>query len=202
MSEAMALERMTQILAELEGYLTATRVPFLSWYDSYGYERSGLQHGDLDLVGLGPEGQLLVAECKGFGSPEEYPSWFTVDKLWFLQDLVWNASSNIQSVNHVWWRFEFEQRKNKPNEVWIVFSGSFFPRSDPRQVKVSDANYKPFMKEMSKAAQPIWDLWEDERQTEYEITLLTKAEDFLGKKYEVMFDCFLFNDSYLNYLSM
>ncbi|MBI1878827.1 MAG: hypothetical protein HYR94_11515 [Chloroflexi bacterium] len=186
MSEAMALERMTQILAELEGYLTATRIPYLSLYDSSGSERAGLQHGDLDLVGLGPNGQLLVAECKGYGSPEDYPSWLTVDKLWFLQDLVWSASNNIQRVNHVRWGPEFEARNSKPDEVWIVFSGSFFPHSDPKRLKVNDPEYKPFIKEMSKVAQPIWDSREeDEKQTICEIDLLARAEEFLGKKYDV-----------------
>jgi hypothetical protein len=36
MSEAMALERMTQMLAELEGYLTAMRVPYLRRYAESG----------------------------------------------------------------------------------------------------------------------------------------------------------------------
>jgi len=41
MSEAMALERMTQMLAEIEGYLTATRVPYLAKYDRSGNKKKG-----------------------------------------------------------------------------------------------------------------------------------------------------------------
>lgn len=185
MSEAMALERMTQILATLEGYLTDTRVPYLAKFDRSGKEKIGTQHGDLDLVGTGPTQQLLVAECKGYGSPEDYPSWFNVNYLWHLQDLVWNASSNIQSVAHIRWRHEFEARNNKPDEVWVVFSGSFFPHSNPNRLKVNAAYYKPFINEMSKAAQPIWNSWKDKMQAEYEVYLLKAAEKFLEETYDV-----------------
>lgn len=80
MSEAMALERMIQMLATFEGYLTDTRVPYLAKYEKRsGFEKTGTQHGDLDLVGVGLDRRLLVAECKGYGSPESYQSWFSVN---------------------------------------------------------------------------------------------------------------------------
>jgi hypothetical protein len=86
MSEAMALERMTQMLAELEGYLTATRVPYLAKQTKSGQDKTGMQHGDLDLVGIGPgpERRLLVAECKGYGSPEDYQNWLAPGAFQFL----------------------------------------------------------------------------------------------------------------------
>jgi hypothetical protein len=194
MSEAMALERMTQMFAELEGYLTTARVPYLAKYERESEnKKKGKQLGDLDLVGIGPapEQRLLVAECKGFGGPEDYQNWFTVYCLCELEDMVWKISSNVESVSHVRWGPEFEARKEqstgicKPDEVWIVFPGSFFPRSDPKRFEVDDADYKPFIEEMSKAAQPMWDSWEDGRQPEYEKELLAKAEIFLGESYDV-----------------
>jgi hypothetical protein len=184
MSEAMALERMTQMLAELEGYLTATRLPYLPRYTKSGKEKTGAQHGDLDLVGIGPEPErrLLVAECKGYGSPEDYPSWLTSDYLWHLHDLVYNASSNIQSVAHVRWESEFEAGGHRPDEAWIVFPGSFFPRSNPARWRLPKGELcRQIVEDMIEAARPVWRSRGDGKQRQHEVTLLAKAEELLGE---------------------
>jgi hypothetical protein len=193
MSESMALERMAQIFAELEGYLTVTRVPYLNRYKRSGETRKSNQQGDLDLVGLGPAPNypLLLVECKGYGGPESYENWFTVNNLCFLQDLIWDLSCNIVSVSHPRWEAEFEAKRDqegvcKPDEVWIVFPGSFFPQSDPRRLELDeDPDYKDFLKSMSKMARPFWDSWEEEKRAEYEKILLAGAEKLLGDWYEV-----------------
>jgi hypothetical protein len=188
MSEAMALERMTQMLAELEGYLTATRIPYLSRYTKSGKERTGTQQGDLDMVGIGPapERHLLVAECKGYGGPEEYQNWMTVDLLCHLRYLTYNAASNIKSVTHVRWGPEFEARGNRPDEVWIVFPGSFFPRSNPKGWGLPSKEYnKVFVEAIIQVAQSSWDFRQERIRKEQEAELLTEAETFLGDRYDV-----------------
>jgi hypothetical protein len=184
MSEAMALERMTQMLAELEGYLTATRVPYLAKYTNSGEEKTGAQHGDLDLVGIGPEPEcrLLVAECKGYGSPEDYPNWLAPDYLWHLQDLIHKASSNIQSIAHVRWEAEFKARDHRPDEVWIVFPGFFVPRSNPARWRVFKSEpHGRLVKQMMEAAQPVWKSKGKRQQSQAETTLLARAEEVLAE---------------------
>jgi hypothetical protein len=188
MSEAMALERMTQILAELRGYLTATRVPYLAHYEKSGAEKTGTQQGDLDLVGMGPppDRRLLVAECKGFGGPESYENWLTASYLPYLQYLVWNVSKNIQAVSHVRWGPEFQAKNNRPDEVWIIFSGFFVPASNPARWSLPDKpNNKPFVEKMREFAQSAWNSRDDEKKDEQEGYLLSTAEEFLGKRYDI-----------------
>jgi hypothetical protein len=184
MSEAMALERMTQMLAELEGYLTATRVPYLAKHTKSGEEKTGAQHGDLDLVGIGlePERRLLVAECKGYGSPEDYPNWLAPDYLWHLQDLIHKASGNIQAVAHVRWEPEFKARGHRPDEVWIVFPGSFVPRSNPARWRVFKSEpHGRLVKQMMEAAQPVWKSRGEGQQSHAETTLLARAEEVMAE---------------------
>lgn len=188
MSEVMALERMTQMLAEFEGYLTGTRIPYLSRYDKSGKERTGDQRGDLDVVGIGPEPErrLLVAECKGYGSPEDYQNWTTTDLLCHLRYLVWSAAHNIASVTHVRWGPEFEARDNIPDEVWIVFPGSFFPRSNPSRWSIPGKQHnRYFVEAMIQVAQPCWDGQAAMNRSEQETLLLAEAERILGDKYKV-----------------
>lgn len=59
----MAIERIAEELAKLEGYLTVTRVPY----------STGESNSDLDVVGFRPyENRVLLIECKAWGKPEEY----------------------------------------------------------------------------------------------------------------------------------
>jgi hypothetical protein len=102
--------------------------------------------------------------------------------LWHLQDLVYNASNNIQRVAHVRWGPEFEARGRRPDEVWVVFPGSFFPRSDPGRWRVPRREgYRQFVEEMLQAAQPFWSSKGDGKPHQYETALLVTAEEVLGE---------------------
>jgi len=102
MSEAMALEQMACALAEMEGYLTASRVPVLGKRDRWGADKDGSQLGDLDVVGVGPgeQGRLLVVECKGYGGPDDYDNWLKPLRLDEIAYLVDGAVTNLAYVAH------------------------------------------------------------------------------------------------------
>jgi len=195
MSEAMALERMAQILAELEeeNYHTSTRVPYLAKKTSSGKKKSGKQAGDLDVVGIGVakadiNRKLLVVECKGYGGPEDYQNWLAPRNLESLIELVQGPSENIKEILDTRWDNEFQKRQYKPDEIWIVFPGYFFPRSDPSKRSTS----KLFDKNMKNIASDLYNeekkqITENKRDYRIrgEIRLLNAAEENLGQIFNV-----------------
>jgi hypothetical protein len=121
---------MVENLAKTEGYFaTSTDVPYLRKIDKNGNDKQGKQAGDLDVVGLNLEEKLLVIECKAYGGPEEYDNWFKNSRIKTIIELVENAVNNIDKVLDPQWDSVFEKFDHKPYEVWIVFPGSFFPKS-------------------------------------------------------------------------
>lgn len=73
MSEGMALEKLAEEHARLQGYLTLVRVPFKP------PKRRGTKHRgntDFDVLGYSPKShKVLLVEVKGYGSPHQYPDW-------------------------------------------------------------------------------------------------------------------------------
>lgn len=187
MSEAMALERLTQALAELEGYLTAVRVPYLPRIDGRGNEKTQGQMGDLDVVGIGPDPdrRLMVAECKGHGGPESYGRWLVPSYLHYLQDVVWGPASNIQWVAAPRWEQEFTAHNHKPHEIWVTVSGDFVPRSSPSSWTFEDDDYADFKRAMQKHAQPLWDRRKGMSKAEMDNELVSYAESLLGEPYDI-----------------
>lgn len=188
MSEAMALERMTQSLADLEGFLTEVRVPYLRKLDRSGRLKQGEQRGDLDVVGLGPgeEGALLVAECKGHGGPAGYGRWLVPSYMPYIDGLVWAAAKNVGSVSHARWGPEFARRQNKPTSVWVVFSGTFLPGINPEKWRAKgNEDNRWFVDAMRGPASRVWKSWEQDRERAYEEELLGHAERELGAAYGV-----------------
>lgn len=129
MSEAMAIEKMAENLAKTEGYFaTSTDVPYLRKRDKNGNDKQGKQAGDLDIVGRNLKNELLVIECKAYGGPEEYDNWFKNSRIKTIIELVESAVNNIDKVLDPQWDSVFKEHNHKPNIVWIVFPGSFFPK--------------------------------------------------------------------------
>jgi len=109
MSEAMAIESIVQEYAKFKGYLTETRVPF----------KLKRGHSDLDVLGFNPKTKnSLVAECKAWGSPNQYPS-YNNSKKWFkekFEEIIakWEHFKNSPTNK---WRF------SKLDEIWYVIPG-------------------------------------------------------------------------------
>ena len=186
MSEAMGLERMTELLAQFRGYLTETRVPVLGKTTRSGGEKTDLSQGDVDVVGLGPgsDGHLLVAECKGYGGPEAYPTWLLPKKLAEIEDMVSSAAENIASMSHPRWGPEYARRTGRPDVVWVVIPGSFAPGSDPARWRQVDG-YEEFVAAMSGPAQRVWAGWDQKTWRSEEGKLLSAAEAFLAARYRL-----------------
>ncbi len=167
MSEAMALERITQIRAELDGYLTQTRVPYTAKRMRTGDAKNGKQQGDLDLIGLGPREELLVAECKGYGTTEEYQNWCTQGRITELAKLIDNCATNIKEVSHSRWDPEFRTHHYRPTDIWIVFPGRLFPKRNPKKWRLQgpfDGLLEPIRDDLAHAWQTTEDTEELERK--------------------------------------
>lgn len=193
MSEPMGLEHLTELLAQLKGYHTSTRVPFVARLTKAGEKKEDNAQGDLDVVGLGPEKdlhdgrrRLLVAECKGYGSPESYPCWLVPRFLCHIEDMVWGAARNVASVSDERWKSEFESRGSKPTDCWVVFPGHFMPsKNRPKGWgKVHEA-YHEFIKPMRVEAERVWEERSDASAREAEAGLLAQAEALLSSEYGV-----------------
>ena len=105
-------------------------------------------------MGLGRQRQrrLLVAECKGWGRPEDYQHWLTPGYLWELDAGVRRLAGNIGKIADPRWKREFARRRNRPDEVWYVFPGTFDARSDPSSWKIPkyvSEECAPFVRVMS-----------------------------------------------------
>lgn len=187
MSEPMGLERMTETLAQVEGYLTETRVPFLARATRAGNLKTDRTPGDLDVVGLAPapDHDLLVAECKGYGSPEQYDNWLRPQMLAHLVDLVWGAAANIRELSHVRWSQEFAKRNHKPTVVWVVFPGHFMTgKSNPGNWEPV-RGYEEFTEAMREPSRRAWRTWDGTRARSIERELLQIAGDYLRRRYEL-----------------
>ena len=180
MSEAMAIEKMAENLAKTEGYFaTSTDVPYLRKVDKNGNDKQGKQAGDLDVVGLNLENKLLVIECKAYGGPEEYDNWFKNSRIKTIIELVEGAVNNIDKVLDPQWNSVFKKFDYKPNEVWIVLPGSFFPKSKKQLERNIIVNNR--LESINKK------YWEDATITSQEIEkqLLNIAEENLSIRYGV-----------------
>lgn len=188
MSEVMGLEHLTLLLAQTEGFLTDARVPCTAKQTKAGASKTDGTMGDLDVVGLGPQGteprRLLVAECKGYGAPEDYPCWLTPPYLMHIEDLVWSIATNIASVPDVRWKAEFDARNGKPTDCWIVFSGYFMPgKNNPRNWKITSTYHEDFIKNIKTKAEENWNKWKGSQASQIECDLLQDAEKYLSQKY-------------------
>ncbi|MFQ5777012.1 MAG: hypothetical protein ACE5IP_03285 [Terriglobia bacterium] len=120
MSEPMALETLAEHLLRFEGYWTQTRVPFKT--------RRG--NSDWDVVGMSPSGRVVVAECKGVGSPRDYLNWDTPAKQRKIERWCKKAEDN--------WRYFLRSPANKRlqlrriNEFRLFLPGKL-PRSNARE---------------------------------------------------------------------
>lgn len=75
MSEGMALEKLAEEHARLQGYLTLVRVPFKRPLEKGKRNRANT---DFDVIGFNRKtGKVLLVEVKGYFAPEAYPDWST-----------------------------------------------------------------------------------------------------------------------------
>ena len=114
----MALERLVEQLFILRGYWTRTRVPIQTRKGSYS---------DLDVLAF-KEGRVVVAECKGVGTSDEYRplssrKW-TEDTVRKLCDEVGDTFSLTESVECA------KLGLKRVNEVHFVLPGFFEDESD------------------------------------------------------------------------
>ena len=113
----MAIESLAEEYAKFAGYLTETRVPFMT------KKRRGSKHGgnsDIDVLGYNPKSKkTLIIEVKAWGGPNDYPKYTRKDYGFFneyMQDMhdSWEQFKS-SLTNH--WGFR------KLDEVWFVFPG-------------------------------------------------------------------------------
>lgn len=132
MSEPMAMETLVSSLAELEGYLTAIRVPYFPEQPKRDDDGKILQTkghpGDLDVVGVklnkdGKVENLLVAEVKAYSPANDYLHEFGAGLEWLY--LVWRLCTNIIWVADERFEGEFGRRSRVPDTIWIVSTLQF-----------------------------------------------------------------------------
>lgn len=87
MSEVMALESLVEQLLSFEGYWTKMRVPF---------KKPSGANSDLDVLGIKRGGRVVVAECKGWGSPEDYWNFDAPSRRKYLDELCREARDNFK----------------------------------------------------------------------------------------------------------
>jgi hypothetical protein len=120
----------------------------------------------------------LVVSCRRYRGRTRLKSLLRTLNFEFSDTL----SGNIQSVAHVRWEAEFKARGHRPDEVWIVFPGSFVPRSNPARWRVFKSEpHGRLVKQMMEAAQSVWKARGDGQQSQAETTLLARAEEVLAE---------------------
>lgn len=183
MSEPMALEKMTETRAQLLGYLTSTRVPYIAIHDKKGKLKTGNQPGDLDLVGVNKDGKLLIAECKGYGTGEDYQNWLTISSIQFFEQTIQNCIKNIKTISDSIWEHKFKKKGHKTDCLWIIFPGYFYPTSNPSRFYRKDRNLSPLESELKKKSEIIWETKDASQRKNDEIELLKIASVHFSKQF-------------------
>ena len=184
MSEPMALEKMTEIRAQLLGYFTSTRVPYIAIRDQNGKLKTGNQSGDLDLVGVNKDGKLLIAECKGYGAGEEYQNWLTNSSIKFFEQIINNCIKNIKTISDSLWEHKFKEKKHKTDCLWIIFPGYFYPTSKPSYLYREGQNLSPLAIELKEKVEKIRETNNASQRKNDEIELLKIASDHFSKQFD------------------
>ena len=133
------------------------------------------------MVGLGGGGILLVAQCKGVGKTEGYPSWYVPSRSKELDTIVEDLAENNKTLLHHRWGEEFEQRwKNNSNIIWIVFPGTFIPKSKPKPNGQGTRVYCNILGQ----AQAIWGEHRKKYNAQAEGKLLKAAEQYYSGEHK------------------
>jgi hypothetical protein len=114
MSEAMAIESITEEFLKFLGYFTETRVHFKK-------ERGG--NSDIDVLGYNPKTKKTIAvECKAYGGPDNYFNYDTDKRFLEIEGL-------FDDLLDGWGRFTDKESKTNKwgfkrlDAMWIVIPG-------------------------------------------------------------------------------
>jgi len=88
-------------------------------------------------------------------------------------------------VAHPRWELEFARNNHRPDEVWIVFSGTFWLQSNPANWRVNKRYNKSFIRSLGEKLAPIWKGKNRTDHVSLENTAIEAAEGLLSETHGV-----------------